>query len=68
MPPGIPVATVAVGGAKNAAHLAARILALLDADLATRIEEFRRSMDEGVAAKNEKLDALGVDGYLEAKG
>jgi 5-(carboxyamino)imidazole ribonucleotide mutase len=68
MPPGIPVATVAIGGAKNAAHLAARILALLDADLAAKIEDFRKSMDEGVAAKNEKLDALGVDGYLKAKG
>lgn len=67
MPPGIPVATVAVGGAKNAGHLAARILAVSDAALAERIETFRREMDEGVAAKNEKLDALGIDGYLASK-
>jgi 5-(carboxyamino)imidazole ribonucleotide mutase len=37
MPPGVPVATVAVGGARNAAHLAARILALGDEDVAARV-------------------------------
>jgi 5-(carboxyamino)imidazole ribonucleotide mutase len=43
MPPGVPVATVAIGsaGAKNAAHLAARILALADPDLAGRVAAFR---------------------------
>ena len=43
MPPGVPVATVAIGsaGAKNAAHLAARILALSDDELATRVAAFR---------------------------
>jgi 5-(carboxyamino)imidazole ribonucleotide mutase len=43
MPPGVPVATVAIGsaGAKNAAHLAARILALSDRPLAERVAAFR---------------------------
>lgn len=41
MPPGVPVATVAIGGARNAAHLAARILALSDPALAERVERFR---------------------------
>ncbi len=43
MPPGVPVATVAIGGAgaKNAAHLAARILALGDPQLARRVAAFR---------------------------
>lgn len=43
MPPGVPVATVAIGsaGAKNAAHLAARILALSDAAVAQRVAAFR---------------------------
>lgn len=43
MPPGVPVATVAIGsaGAKNAAHLAARILALSDRSLAERVAAFR---------------------------
>ena len=43
MPPGVPVATMAIGsaGAKNAGHLAARILALSDADTANRVRAFR---------------------------
>ena len=43
MPPGVPVATVAIGsaGAKNAGHLAARILALADDELAERVTGFR---------------------------
>ena len=43
MPPGVPVASVAIGsaGARNAAHLAARILALVDEDVARRVEAFR---------------------------
>jgi len=44
MPPGVPVAAVAIGsaGARNAAHLAARILALTDSELAGRVAAFRR--------------------------
>lgn len=43
MPPGVPVASVAIGsaGAKNAGHLAARILALSDPAVAARVAEFR---------------------------
>jgi 5-(carboxyamino)imidazole ribonucleotide mutase len=49
MPPGVPVAAVAIGaaGAKNAGHLAARILALGDAKLAGRLERFRAEQSEG---------------------
>jgi 5-(carboxyamino)imidazole ribonucleotide mutase len=49
MPPGVPVATMAIGsaGAKNAAHLAARILALTDAGLAARLERFRSDQATG---------------------
>jgi phosphoribosylaminoimidazole carboxylase PurE protein len=55
MPPGVPVATVAIGpaGAKNAAHLAARILALTDATLAARVDAFRAELATGAE--------LGVD-------
>jgi len=51
MPPGFPVATVALdkAGARNAAWLAAQILALSDPALAERIKEERRAMQEGVA-------------------
>jgi 5-(carboxyamino)imidazole ribonucleotide mutase len=46
MPPGVPVASVAIGpaGARNAAHLAARILALADAALAARVDELRAEL------------------------
>lgn len=49
MPPGVPVATVAVGGAgaRNAAVLAARILALKDPQVAAALEEYRRELAEG---------------------
>ncbi|HET7141210.1 MAG TPA: 5-(carboxyamino)imidazole ribonucleotide mutase [Candidatus Limnocylindria bacterium] len=55
MPPGVPVAAVAIGsaGAKNAGHLAARVLALADAEVATRLNAFR----EEQAAKAE----VGID-------
>jgi len=46
MPPGVPVAAVAIGpaGARNAAHLAARILALGDPDLAGRVDDLRAKL------------------------
>jgi 5-(carboxyamino)imidazole ribonucleotide mutase len=49
MPPGVPVAAVAIGsgGAKNAAHLAARILALGDPDLAARVDAVRARLAGG---------------------
>ena len=46
MPRGVPVATVAIGNAENAALLAAEILALGDAGLAKRLEEFRRDQTQ----------------------
>lgn len=59
MPGGIPVATVAVGkaGAKNAAYLAAQILALSDPDLAKRISTERENNAKGVIAKDAALQA-----------
>jgi 5-(carboxyamino)imidazole ribonucleotide mutase len=48
MPRGIPVATVAIGNAENAALLAAEILALSDPALATRLEDFRREQTRTV--------------------
>ena len=55
MPSGIPVATVALNGSKNAAWLAAEILALSDEALAARLEEERAKMGKAIAAKEEKL-------------
>ena len=55
MPSGIPVATVALNGAKNAAWLAAEILALGDETLSARLAAERVKMDRQIAAKEEKL-------------
>ena len=57
MPSGIPVATVAIDGAANAAWLAMEILALSDEDLADRLDQARKDMAETVAKKDEKLQA-----------
>ena len=57
MPPGYPVATVALNGAKNAAWLAAEILALGDEALAEKLEAERTAMAAQIAAKEEKLQA-----------
>ena len=55
MPSGFPVATVAVGGAANAAHLAAQILALSDEKLAVRLIEGKEKMRNEVLAKDQKM-------------
>ena len=56
MPTGIPVATVAIDGAANAALLAAEILALSDEDLAKRLEDKRRRDTEAVLKKNSEIE------------
>lgn len=56
MPPGIPVATVAVGGARNAGVLAAQIIALTDKDLADRLRQQREKMAAGVAEKSKAVE------------
>ncbi|MCM1053889.1 MAG: 5-(carboxyamino)imidazole ribonucleotide mutase [Bacteroides sp.] len=55
MPSGVPVATVGINNSKNAAILAAQILALSDAELAARLKEQRIRMTEEVAEKDENL-------------
>ncbi len=55
MPTGIPVATVAVGGAGNAAHLAAQILALSDDTLAEKVAQLKEKMRQEVIKKDEAL-------------
>ena len=56
MPSGIPVATVAVGGAKNAALLAAQILALSEPELADKLDKKRADDADAVRAKDERLN------------
>ena len=57
MPSGIPVATVALNGAKNAAVLAAQILAVADDELAAKLDEAREKMAQQIAEKEAKLQA-----------
>ncbi len=57
MPAGIPVATVAIDGAANAAHLAAQIIAVDDKALAEKINEVRKKATEGVLQKNDEIAA-----------
>ncbi|MGH8939543.1 MAG: 5-(carboxyamino)imidazole ribonucleotide mutase [Actinomycetes bacterium] len=55
MPAGVPVATVSVGGARNAGLLAVRILAAADPDLQARMVEFQEKLGEKARAKGEAL-------------
>ena len=57
MPSGIPVATVAINGAKNAAVLAAQMLAITDDELAAKLDAQRADMTKQIAAKEAKLQA-----------
>lgn len=65
MPPGIPVATVAIDGAKNAAILAARILAVSDEVLLEKLETYTVDQKSKVEAKDEKLQKIGYRNYLQ---
>ena len=58
MPPGVPVAVMAINGARNAAVLAAQILALAEPELRIKLLEFKERMAEGVDEKNRGLAAL----------
>jgi len=57
MPAGIPVATVSIGGARNAAILAARIIGSTDAAVAERLTAFAAELEQAVAEKNAALKA-----------
>lgn len=64
MPPGVPVATVAINGAKNAGILAAQILAIADVEIAERVAQFKQAMEQEVLDKAIKLENIGPDAYL----
>lgn len=55
MPPGVPVATVGIDGAKNAAVLAVQMLSLADDELAAKLADEKKKMAEGVIAKDKAL-------------
>ncbi len=55
MPPGVPVATVAIGGAKNAGLLAVQILAVADTKLRDEVIQYKMDMADESRAKNDKI-------------
>ena len=65
MPPGIPVATVAINGARNAGILAAQIIGTSDEGIAQKLAEMKKSLHEGVVKKGSKLKEVGYAKYLD---
>jgi len=65
MPGGVPVATVAINGAKNAGILATQILGVKDSSLRKKISEYKNSMKDEVETKIKKLDKLEYKKYLK---
>lgn len=67
MPPGIPVASVAINGAKNAAILATQVVARTDDTVREKLHLFKEELAREVETKDARVKELGVDGYLAAK-
>jgi 5-(carboxyamino)imidazole ribonucleotide mutase len=65
MPAGIPVATVAIGNAKNAGLLAVQILASHNPQLLAQVQQYRQSLQDSVMEKQAKLDEVGYQQYLQ---
>ena len=66
MPPGIPVATVAINGAKNAGILAASILGASDERIRAKVAAYKANQEKEVLAKVEKLEGMGYEEYLQS--
>lgn len=64
MPGGIPVATVAIGNAKNAGLLAIQILASHQPELLERVQKYRQTLAESVINKQTRLEEMGYRKYL----
>ena len=64
MPAGVPVATVAINGSKNAGLLAAQILALNDNAVHQKLKAYRQDIHKEVSTKNENLKAKGINHFL----
>ena len=64
MPSGIPVATVAINGGKNAGILAAKILATSEPEILEKLKAYSETMKNEVVAKADKLDNIGYKEYV----
>jgi 5-(carboxyamino)imidazole ribonucleotide mutase len=65
MPGGIPVATVAIGNAKNAGLLAVQILAIEQPQLLEKVVQYRQDLANSVIEKQTRLEAVGAHQYLQ---
>jgi 5-(carboxyamino)imidazole ribonucleotide mutase len=65
MPPGVPVATVAINGAKNAGILACQILGAKHPDIAKKIEKYKKDLESSVLEKVNAVGRMGVRKYLK---
>lgn len=63
MPPGVPVATMAINGAKNAGIFAVQILAALDENLAKTVIDYKLAVKEEVEEKAKRLEKIGYESY-----
>ena len=68
MPSGVPVATVALGGAKNAGILAVEILSVADPELGRAVAEYKKKLSSEVKKKAARLEKMGASVYLERTG
>lgn len=67
MPPGVPVATVAINGSRNAGLLACRILGIRYSRIAKLMDKFKGEMEASILKKAENLDRLGYESYVNSK-
>ena len=67
MPPGVPVATVAINGARNAGILAAQILGIHNQTIANQVMSFKNEMNQEVLDKATMVEEIGFQQYLERK-
>ena len=65
MPPGVPVATVAINGAKNAGILAAQIIGLANENVSKAVVDYKSKMETEVLTKTEKLENSTYSAYLK---
>ncbi|MFP4698390.1 MAG: 5-(carboxyamino)imidazole ribonucleotide mutase [Eubacteriales bacterium] len=67
MPPGVPVATVAIDGSLNAGLLAAQIIGVSDEKVRERLKRYKSNLKETVLTKAEKLEEIGYEKYLKER-
>ena len=68
MPVGVPVATVAINGGKNAGILAAQMIGVKSKEIRNKVKEYKKQMEDEVLAKAEKLEDIKYKEYLKMMG